>query len=71
VVALGADHAGLPLKETLKSWLVERGLLVCGSGIGMAIATAFDGGRHVRRVEKIATLDASHVSNEAVHVAAG
>lgn len=73
VVALGADHAGFPLKQDLKVWLVaeghnvvdigthspdsvdypdfaavvaravsrgeaERGLLVCGTGIGMAIA---------------------------------
>jgi ribose 5-phosphate isomerase B len=73
VVALGADHAGFPLKQTLKDWLVAqghtvldmgthsadsvdypdfagavahavsageaaRGLLVCGTGIGMAIA---------------------------------
>ena len=73
VVALGADHAGFPLKQDLKQWLVaeghtvvdagthsgdsvdypdfaaavarivtsgeaERGILVCGTGIGMAIA---------------------------------
>src|SRR5438874_10466930 len=73
VVAVGADHAGFPLKQHLKEWLVveghrvvdagtnssdsvdypdyaaavaravsageaERGLLVCGTGIGMAIA---------------------------------
>ena len=73
VVALGADHAGFPLKEDLKAWLIsrgydvvdlgthsaesvdypdfavgvgsavtagkaDRGVLVCGTGIGMAIA---------------------------------
>ena len=73
VIALGADHAGLPLKEVVKTWLrgnghdvldvgthtsdsvdypdyaalvadallggtAERGILVCGTGIGMAIA---------------------------------
>ena len=73
VIAVGADHAGFPLKQHLKHWLVaeghrvldvgtdsidsvdypdfaatvaqavsagdaERGLLVCGTGIGMAIA---------------------------------
>src|SRR5574341_1172309 len=72
-IALGADHAGFPLKEDLKVWLIgrgyevvdcgaqssesvdypdyaalvagavtagkaERGVLVCGTGIGMAIA---------------------------------
>lgn len=72
-IALGADHAGFPLKEDLKAWLIGRGyevvdcgtqstesvdypdyaaavagaltagkagrgVLVCGSGIGMAIA---------------------------------
>ena len=73
VLALGADHAGWPLKEAVKAWLgtrgheildfgthtadsvdypdyaalvadavsagtAERGVLVCGTGIGMAIA---------------------------------
>ena len=73
VIALGADHAGWPLKEVVKSWLTgqgnevldfgthtadsvdypdyatvvadavsdgtaERGILVCGTGIGMTIA---------------------------------
>jgi ribose 5-phosphate isomerase B len=73
VIALGADHAGLPLKEVVKAWLsgtghdvldlgthtadsvdypdyatlvadalvdgtAKRGILVCGTGIGMAIA---------------------------------
>ena len=72
-IALGADHAGFPLKEHLKAWLIEqgyevvdcgtqssesvdypdyaaavagavmagkadRGVLVCGTGLGMAIA---------------------------------
>jgi ribose 5-phosphate isomerase B len=72
-IALGADHAGFPLKEELKAWLMahgyevtdcgthssesvdypdyaalvagavsagkaHRGVVVCGSGIGMAIA---------------------------------
>jgi ribose 5-phosphate isomerase B len=72
-IALGADHAGFPLKEKIKQWLteegqqvddkgtlsndsvdypdfarkvgeevaakkVDRGILVCGSGIGMSIA---------------------------------
>jgi ribose 5-phosphate isomerase B len=72
-VALGADHAGFPLKEDLKTWLIsrgydvvdlgtqsaesvdypdfavevgnavtagkaDRGVLVCGTGIGMAMA---------------------------------
>jgi len=73
VVAVGADHAGFPLKEDLKTWLIsrgydvvdlgtqsaesvdypdfavgvggaiiagkaDRGVLVCGTGIGMAMA---------------------------------
>ena len=72
-IALGADHAGFPLKEDLKAWLIgrgydvvdcgtqspepvdypdfaalvasavttgkaSRGVLVCGSGLGMAMA---------------------------------
>src|SRR5438477_7346182 len=147
VVAVGADHAGFPLKQHLKEWLVaeghravdagtnssdsvdypdfaaavartvsageaERGLLVCGTGIGMVIAankvpgiragvcgdvetarlsrqhndlnvlalagrvtpadravaivrawldTAFEGGRHERRLNKVAGLERSSV----------
>jgi len=53
IIAIGADHAGFSLKEQLKAWLAayaaavaeavraggaERGVLVCGSGIGMAMA---------------------------------
>lgn len=73
VIAVGADHAGFPLKEDVKAWLTarghrvldfgtgssepvdypdfarpvamavasgeaDRGLLVCGTGIGMAMA---------------------------------
>jgi ribose 5-phosphate isomerase B len=72
-IALGADHAGFALKETIKAWLegqghrvldvgthtldsvdypdyasavtdallagaAERGILVCGTGLGMAMA---------------------------------
>lgn len=86
-IAVGADHAGFELKESLKSSLVasghqvddlgtfdttstdypdwaarvaqavaghdaERGLLVCGSGVGMAIAA----NRH-RGVRAVATGD--------------
>jgi ribose 5-phosphate isomerase RpiB len=32
VVALGADHAGFALKETLKAWLVGRGYTVLDFG---------------------------------------
>ena len=152
VIAVGADHAGFPLKEELKAWLAprghrvldfgthstdsvdypdyaaavahaviggqaERGVLVCGSGIGMAmaankvpgiraavcgdpraaelsrehndanvlalagrttareqaiaileawLAAAFQGGRHARRIEKLAALERGHAPKEAV-----
>jgi ribose 5-phosphate isomerase B len=145
VVGLGADHAGFPLKEDLKAWLIAHGydvvdlgtqsaesvdypdyaaavggavgagkadcgVLVCGTGIGMAMAanklpgvraaacsdaytarmsrehndanvlalgarttpadvaldivqafldTPFAGGRHARRLDKIAALERS------------
>jgi ribose 5-phosphate isomerase B len=150
VIALGADHAGFPLKEDLKAWLIEqghqvidfgthspesvdypdyatqvaesvaaakadRGVLVCGTGIGMAMTankiagiraalcgdaftarmsrehndanvltmgarltareaaieilgtwlqTEFAGGRHARRVEKIAQLERTRLVKE-------
>src|SRR5204862_6808 len=31
-IALGADHAGFPLKEDLKAWLIERGYEVVDCG---------------------------------------
>ena len=37
--------------------MAERGVLVCGTGIGMAVSTSFGGGRHAGRVEKIAALE--------------
>jgi len=147
-IALGADHAGFPLKEKVREYLEDRGLevedhgpqstervdypdsaekvatrvaakqadygvLVCGTGLGMAMAankipgiraatcndtlsaffarshndanvlalggrlvdaataqkivdtwlsTPFEGGRHARRVEKIARIDLDHHS---------
>ena len=150
-IALGADHAGFPLKEDIKSWLISRGyevvdcgtqssasvdypdyaaavagavtsgkagrgVLMCGTGIGMAIAAnkvagvraaactdaytarlsrehndtnvlalgaritaresaieildawlgaAFAGGRHSRRVDKLAALDGSRGNADA------
>jgi ribose 5-phosphate isomerase B len=150
VVALGADHAGFPLKQHLKAWLLatghtvldagthsadsvdypdfaatvagavstgeaDRGLLVCGTGIGMAIAankvsgiraavcadvetarlsrqhndlnvlalagrstsredavvivrtwleTAFEGGRHERRLAKVTGIERAAVEKE-------
>jgi len=109
-IALGADHAGVGLKDQLTAQLstqgfsredfgtrtaeavgypdfairvarevgggrFDRGVLVCCSGLGMAIgarvmspaqarqlvtiflATPFAGGRHQRRLEKIAAVD--------------
>jgi len=88
VIALGADHAGFPLKEDLKGWLIahgyevvdcgtqsteavdypdyalavagtvmagkaEGGVLVCGSGIGMAMAA-----NKVRGIRAAACTDA-------------
>jgi hypothetical protein len=47
-VALGADHAGFPIKES------------SGQAIKMVrtfLNTAFVGGRHARRVEKIAVIE--------------
>lgn len=88
VVSLGADHAGVELKEQLKQWLTsrgvtvkdvgtnstdsvdypdyaaavakdvvsgaaERGVLVCGTGLGMAIAAnKFHGIRAVPVVDE-------------------
>ena len=42
---------------------VERGVLSCGSGVGVAIVAAFlrtdfEGGRHARRVGQISALEA-------------
>ena len=31
-IALGADHAGFPLKEKIRQWLTEQGLQVDDKG---------------------------------------
>jgi ribose 5-phosphate isomerase B len=96
VIALGADHAGFPLKEDLKAWLTaqghhvldfgthssdavdypdyaarvagavgagvaERGVLVCGTGIGMAIAANKVAGA---RAASCGDTDAARLSRE-------
>jgi ribose 5-phosphate isomerase B len=105
-VALGADHAGVELKDQLKEWLIargvnvkdvgtqsadsvdypdyaalvakavasgaaERGVLVCGSGLGMAIAAnKFHGIRAVPIVDE-ASARLSREHNDANVIALG
>jgi ribose 5-phosphate isomerase B len=99
-VALGADHAGFAIKESLKSWLidqnyqvldygthspepvdypdyaalvgeavaagkVERGVLVCGTGIGMAIAANKVGGVRAAACSDLYTARMSREHNDA------
>jgi len=99
-VALGADHAGFALKESLKSWLidqnyqvldygahspesvdypdyaalvgeavaaekVERGVLVCGTGIGMAMAANKVGGVRAALCSDLYTARMSREHNDA------
>src|SRR3989304_4325964 len=84
-IALGADHAGYPLKEDLKVWLHTRGYETVDLGTRASesggypafpargartpardaaieildtwLSVPFAGGRHVRRVEKLADLE--------------
>src|SRR5678809_555556 len=37
-IALSADHAGFEMKDLLADGRADRGITVCGSGIGVAIA---------------------------------
>ena len=106
MIALGADHAGFPLKEGLKSWLtlhdhevvdfgthstdavdypdvaalvaravregsVERGILVCGSGIGMAIAANKVSGIRAAAAGDVETARLSRAHNDANVLALG
>ena len=106
VVSIGADHAGVELKEQLKKWLTsrgitvrdvgtnstdsvdypdyaaavakdvasgaaERGVLVCGTGLGMAIAAnKFHGIRAVPIVDE-ASARLSREHNDANVIALG
>lgn len=106
VVSIGADHAGVELKNQLKQWLIargvtvndvgtesadsvdypdyaalvardvasgaaERGVLVCGSGLGMAIAAnKFHGIRAVPIVDE-ASARLSREHNDANVIALG
>jgi len=105
-VSIGADHAGVELKEQLKQWLIsrgltvrdvgtnsadsvdypdyaaavakdvidgaaERGVLVCGTGLGMAIAAnKFHGIRAVPIVDE-ASARLSREHNDANVIALG
>ena len=99
VIAVGADHAGFPLKQHVKQWLVargytvldvgtqgtvsvdypdfaeavaqsvtsgeaERGVLVCGTGIGMAIAANKVNGIRAGVVVDVATARLSRQHND-------
>jgi ribose 5-phosphate isomerase B len=99
VIAVGADHAGFPLKQHLRQWLVargytvldvgtqsttsvdypdfaeavaqsvtcgeaERGVLVCGTGIGMAIAANKVSGIRAGVVADVATARLSRQHND-------
>lgn len=105
-IAIGADHAGWELKDTLRAWLeeqghevedlgassnasvdypdfakavaervvagvAERGVLVCGTGVGMAItANRFPGVRAVNCIDSFsARMARSH--NDANVIALG
>jgi ribose 5-phosphate isomerase B len=105
-IALAADHAGLPLKHELVSWLreaghdvtdlgtnsadsvdypefgaklaravgsgdVERGIAVCGSGIGISIAVNRDPRCRCARVDDPLSAALSREHNEANVIALG
>jgi ribose 5-phosphate isomerase B len=106
VIALGADHAGLPLKEVVKVWLhgcghevldvgthtadsvdypdyaalvadallggsAERGILVCGTGIGMAITANKVPGVRAAQVADAYSAERARKSNNAQVMALG
>jgi len=105
-IALGADHAGFPLKQKIKQWLteqgvevqdegtisnesvdypdfarkvgeqvagkkVDRGILVCGSGIGMSIAANKVPGVRAANVHTVHEAQMSREHNDANVLALG
>jgi ribose 5-phosphate isomerase B len=105
-IALGADHAGFPLKEKIKRWLTEqglqvddkgtlcldsvdypdyarkvgeevaakradRGVLVCGSGIGMSIAANKVPGVRAAQAHDAYSAERARKSNDAQILALG
>lgn len=99
-IAIGADHAGFPLKEKIKEWLtqqgvqvedegttstdsvdypdfarkvgedvaakkVDRGILVCGSGIGMSMAANKVPGVRAANVHTVYEAQMSREHNDA------
>jgi len=105
-IAIGADHAGFPLKQKIKQWLteqgidvqdegtistdsvdypdfarqvgeevagkkVDRGILVCGSGIGMSIAANKVPGVRAANVHTVYEAQMSREHNDANVLALG
>ena len=105
-IALGADHAGFELKESLKAWLidrgyqvldlgahstdsvdypdyaaqvaeavadrkVERGILICGTGIGMTMAANKVPGVRAALCSDLYTARMSRAHNDANVLALG
>ncbi len=99
-IAIGADHAGFPLKQKIKEWLtergvevedegtnstdsvdypdfarkvgedvagkkVDRGILVCGSGIGMSMAANKVPGVRAANVHTVYEAQMSREHNDA------
>jgi ribose 5-phosphate isomerase RpiB len=60
-VALGSDHAGFPLKENDANVLAMGARVIASEYardiVSVWLATPFEGGRHVPRLEEIAVIE--------------
>ena len=71
MIALGCDHGGYELKLEIKKYLDEKGILICGTGIGISITANKIKGIRAAVCTDCFTAEATRLHNDANILALG
>ena len=71
MIALGCDHGGYELKLEIKKYLDEKGILFCGTGIGISITANKIKGIRAAVCTDCFTAEATRLHNDANILALG